>query len=112
MSRNRYQLFEFFKDSSNFDPNLEYDKRVINLSKKMYKMIYFKFNFDQESFEWFKALSCLILGDIERIEFIAEEFGLSRHLMNLLKAITTLKIEEMDPLFNLIQKRVSLLSNL
>ncbi|CAI2372474.1 unnamed protein product [Moneuplotes crassus] len=105
LSRNQYELYQFFKDMSDFDPNLEYDKNIIHLRKKMYRMIYFKFNFDQESFEWFKTLSCLILGDIERIEFIAGEFDLSPASMDLLKAITTLKIEEMGPLFNLIQKR-------
>ena len=112
LSRNQYELYEFFKDFSDFDTNLEYDRRVIHLRKKMYRMVYFKLNFDQESFEWLKSLSCMILGDTERIEFIAGEFGLSPASMDLLKAITTLKIEEMDPLFNLIQKRVSLFSKI
>ncbi|CAI2386020.1 unnamed protein product [Moneuplotes crassus] len=105
LSRSQYELGELFKEDLSLDPTSEYNQTIILLRKRMDRIIYSKFNFDQESFEYFTSLLCLTLGQPERVEFIANEFDLSPATTDILKAIITQKIEEMEPLFNLIQKR-------
>ncbi|CAI2359066.1 unnamed protein product [Moneuplotes crassus] len=107
LSRDQSGLLEVFKDSSLFNTDKKYDQNAFSIKERIMKILYFNYNFDQESIDWLKSLTQLTLGDSSMIEFISQIYQLSPVSMDLLEAVVTHRIEEMEPLFYLIQQKTN-----
>ncbi|CAI2361318.1 unnamed protein product [Moneuplotes crassus] len=107
LSRDQNGLLEVCKDSSLFDTDKSYDQRAFSIKQKITKMLYSNYNLDKESVNWLKSLTQLTLGDSSMIEFISQIYNLSPASMDLLGAVVTHKIEEMEPLFYTIKQKTN-----
>ena len=107
LSRDHDDLIEVFQDSSLFNIDKSYDQNVLDIRDRIMKMLYSNYNFDLESTEWLRSLVQLILGDSNMIEFISQKYSLSPASMDLFEAIVTHRIDEMEPLFYVIQQKVT-----
>ncbi|CAI2364557.1 unnamed protein product [Moneuplotes crassus] len=84
------------------DSQNEFGKGIISRKEQFKSFLFEKCNFDDDCYDWLKTLLCLVLGNTDRINFIAREYEITTPLMGILKALCSRRVTEMDQLFKAI----------
>ena len=104
---NKDTLYELFKPDSAIEEEELYDKWILFRRQQTMLFLKNKWGIDAESYNWLKSIMLTVLGNMEGVSDIWNEYGLSQHEKSLLKAIWTRNIDEMTPLFKALEEKVS-----
>ena len=109
LTRSKDELFDIVKPSEMMDGITEYGQEINQLRDKL-RILINSLDLDDESYEWIKSLTCLLLGSTCRTEFMARKFELPQSSNDIFKAMCSHQTKDMGQLFTAISKLVRFIS--